>query len=555
MASHSSFSRLGALLGVASLAAAPLLGSAPAASAEPAPPAPLQKATGPAVATTGGITWKRCGGMQCGELEVPLDYSDPAKGTTTLFIGRRPADRPEQKKGVLFVNPGGPGGSAAASVPSFAQLLGRDIRRQFDIVGVEPRGVGGSDLAICEGEKGEEPVMTEQMFPWKDDQYEQFLKKDEYLRQLCLRSKPKILPHMTTADVARDMDRVREVLGQKQISYYGVSYGSFLGATYANLFPSRVRSMVVDGVIDPVAWSTGRGDEAKTVPTTTRLRSDIGAHEGLMAAIAECENVGERYCQEHADIREDWAALTTRLRNESVVLGEGENSFPITYDFIVAMTLSSLYDPEAIPDLLAFIHEFRQVVDNPAATPNKPTAKLERTYRKVVDRDRENREKRIAYDPPVPEEPEWVFQWMPTFEGVVCSETRNPQDPRAWIAAGKMADRRAPGFGPLWTWASSVCGGVPNAPSAYYGPYTTKPAGGIMVMSTKHDPATPYSGAQAMHALSPGSRMITVDGWGHATLDMSGCATKARNSYLISGKLPAKNRVCKPDHGLFTALD
>lgn len=552
MARHLVHRRLGAIAGTAALTLAPVLIPASAADAVTAPATPASTAP-----KAPPITWTRCMGMQCGEFEVPLDHADPKKGTTTLSLARRPADDQKNKLGVLFINPGGPGGSSAMAVPMFAQILGRDVRRRYDIVGIDPRGVGGYDLALCEGEKGQQIPMPEQLFPWKDEHYAAFLQRDEALRAMCAKSAPKILPHMTTADVARDMDLVRAALGQDKIAYYGVSYGSYLGATYANLFPKRVKAMVIDGVLDPVAWATGRGGESATTPTTTRLRSGVGAHESLMSAIAECENVGERYCREHDDIRGDWAALSSRLREESVVLGDGTEGMSLTYDMIVGLALSAMYDPEAIPDLLTLIHEFRTVVDNPGpSAENTPTARLKAAYTKVIDRDRKNRQSRIAYDPPVPPvEEEWPPMWMPTFEGVICTETRNPTDPKAWITAGKAADRAAPGFGQLWTWSSSVCAGVPNATGAYYGPFTAAPAGGMMVMTTKHDPATPYRGARAQHALTPNSRMVTVDGWGHATLDVSGCASKLRNTYLLKGRLPAKDVTCAPDHDLFTSLD
>lgn len=574
---HTLRSRLVAGLGVASLATAPLMAAtAPAGAAAPTPappptpatPAPTPSPTGPVPApaptTTPApppakapITWRRCGSMQCGTLDVPLDHADPRKGTITVAISRRPADDQKRKLGVLFVNPGGPGGSSVTAVPMFAQILGRDVRARFDLVGVDPRGVGGSDLAICEGVKGETMPTTDVMFPWRAQQAPQFLAANEFLRHLCRTSKPRILPHMTTAEVARDMDLVRAALGQKKLNYYGVSYGSYLGATYANLYPRNVRTMVIDGVLDPVAWATGRGNEARSIPVTTRLRSDIGAQESLMSAIAECEAVGPTACREHDTIRDDWAAVSGRMRDKVVTVTPGDEGTELTYDLLIAMTLGSLYDPEAIPDLLALVHEFRVAADDPAAKKTKPAASLTRAYAKVVERDRRNRKERIGYDPPTPEPPEEEAPptWSPMFEGVVCGETRNPTDPAAWIRAGAMADRRAPGFGPLWTWASSVCPGWPaKGARAYTGPFTARPAGGLMVMTTAHDPATPFSGARAMHAMSPGSRLVTVPGWGHATLDVSGCASKTRNDYLLSGRLPATDRICRPDHPLFTDL-
>lgn len=566
--------RLAAGLGVASLAASPLVGaSAPAAAAptpapaptSPSPTTPTSPAPTSAPAPTAGaspaaarrITWTRCGAMQCGELEVPLDHADHATGTITLAIARRPADDQKRKLGVIFVNPGGPGGSSVMAVPMFAQILGRSVRSRFDIVGVDPRGVGGSDLAVCEGAPGQKMPTTDVMFPWRANQVPQFLAANEFLRHLCATSKPKILPYMTTADVARDMDTVRAALGQRKLNYYGVSYGSYLGATYANMYPQNVRTMVVDGVLDPVAWATGRGGESARTPVTTRLRSDVGAQEALMAAIAECEAVGANGCREHATIREDWAALSGRLRDKVVQVTPGQEGMEFTYDVLISMALGSLYDPEAVPDLLTFIHAFREEAEKPAGENTRPAAALTRAYAKLADRDRRNRRERIGYHPPTPEEPqEETPLWMPTFEGVVCSETRNPTRAQAWLEAGEAADRRAPGFGPLWTASSAVCAGWPaKGVRPYTGPFTRRPAGGVLVMTTTHDPATPFSGAREMHAMSPGSRMVTVPGWGHATLDTSGCATKVRNSYLLTGRLPAADTICRPDHPLFTSLD
>lgn len=557
MARSSLRHRWGALAGAASLLAAPLVGVSPEpVAAAPAPPVPGAAAqAAPSEPTR--ITWRRCMGMQCGQLDVPLDHMDPSKGDITLDIARRPADDQKRKLGVLFVNPGGPGGSSVYSVPQFAALLGRDVRARFDIVGVDPRGIGGSELAVCEGKPGQEQPVSDTIFPWRDEHYPSVLAANEFIREMCVDSAPKILPYMTTADVARDMDIVRASLGATQLDYYGVSYGSYLGTTYANLFPDRVRTMVVDGVLDPVAWATGRGGESATVPTTSRIRSAIGAHEGLMAAIAECENVGPRFCVEHETIRDDWAALTGRLREASVPLEPGEEGMDLTYDLLVGLSLNAMYDPEAVPELLTLIHEFRLAADEPTDAQQAPPAGLRRAFDKVIERDEKNRRTRIGYDPPVdPFEEEWPPTFFAGFEGVLCSETVNPSDPTAWIASGRAADRVAPGFGPLWNWSSSLCAGWPaKGKNAYTGPFTASPAGGMMVMTTRHDPATPYSGARAVRALTPNSRMVTVQGWGHAALDQSGCATQARTDYLLSGTLPAKDLRCRPDHRLFTALD
>ncbi|MDO5626798.1 MAG: alpha/beta hydrolase [Mobilicoccus sp.] len=551
--------RLAAIAATASLVAAPLVGAiaAPAVAAAPTSSAAASTA---AATTPSSIRWNRCGfgmGIQCAQLEVPLDYADPSKGTTTIDLARRPADSPSRRQGVIMVNPGGPGGSAVFSLGQFGQILGRDIRTRFDLVAVEPRGMGGQDLALCEGKPGQEPPYVATIFPWKPEHVSQHLAVDEFVRDMCRNSDPRILPHMTTADVARDMDTVRAALGQARINYYGVSYGSYLGATYANMFPDRVRTMVVDGVLDPVSWATGRPGETH-LPVTTRLGSDIGAQDGIEAAIAECEKVGESQCREHATIRDDWNTLTSDLREATVNLTPGEEGMTFSYDLLILLSLGSLYDHEAIPDLLTLVHEFRVAAETPEAQQQAaPRAALRRAYDRVVQRDARNRKERIGYNPPedITEE-----QWPPSafvgFEGVLCSETDNPSNTDAWVAAGALADRRAPGFGPLWTRNSSICSGWEwKGSGAYQGPFDKKPGNGMMIMTTNYDPATPIHGAKALRSMSPGSRMVTVQGWGHGALDQSACATRARTSYLLSGTLPRRDLSCKPDHALFTSLD
>lgn len=516
-------------------------------------PAAVQgRLKGTVVAKTGGISWVRCGPMQCTTLKVPLDYANPKAGTTTLTVSRRPADKPDQRIGLLFTNPGGPGGPAAYTVPTFAQILGRDARARFDIIGVNPRGTGDADLAVCEGKPGQDaPPMPNFVFPTNAEQVAVQLANDAYNRKLCTQSKLPILSHMSTGDSARDLDAVRAALGERQINYYGVSYGSQLGATYSQLFPSRVRAMVVDGTLDPIAWTKGHGDAAYN-PMTMRLGSGEGAHEALMAAIDECERLGADYCAEHKTIRADWESLD-KLKTKPIDLGEG---FAITYDIVVAMVLGGLYDPEGVPDVLSFISMLAQMTEAGPNPPAQVKAQTKLAYQAVERRDEANRRNRLGYNPPrFDDEPQMTPIYFAPFAGVVCDDGIQPSDPQAWPAAAARAERRAPGFGPLWTWSSSICAGWPfHSPGAYRGPFTKRAAGGMLIMNSTHDPATPYSGAQQMRLLRSDSRLVTVPGWGHGVQDTSGCASRIRHDYLVSGVLPKRDRTCKHDHPLFTKL-
>ncbi|MBO3130548.1 alpha/beta hydrolase [Dermatophilus congolensis] len=533
-------------------------------------PAQALETTKPSTETPAGeagkIAWKRCNtGMQCGELAVPLDYKDEKKGTIDLAISRRPADDQKHKLGVLFVNPGGPGGSAVSAVGMFSSKMGRDIRKNFDIVGVDPRGIGGSDLALCKM-KANDIAEEGEPYPISPEQIAKRKAHDEKKRKACEDSKTRILPYMTTADVARDMDRVREVLGQKVINYYGISYGTQLGNTYAAMFPNRVRTMVIDGVLDPVQWSTGDSEVASKVPSTTRIRSGVGAHQAMKSAISECERVGSD-CEQSDTIRNDWNYLTSRLRGKSVILEGPFGSKTFTYQDLFATSTSMLYGTEAIPDLLAFISSLRADVEKvkdtssqaAGKTAQKASEKSVKYYGKLLDHERRMKRDLISYDPPAPISDSGKEESLDVpfgFEGVLCSETNNPSTFESWPAAAKIAEQAAPGFGPLWTWNSSICSGWKfKGANAYKGPYTSSPAGGMLVMSTLEDPATPYSGAKAVRSLVKNSRLITVPTWGHGVVDSSECAEKARNDYFLSGKLPSKDMTCRPDHRLFTPLD
>lgn len=517
------------------------------------PAAAQGRIRGTVVAKTKGLSWVRCGPMQCTTVKVPLDYAKPSAGTIELTVSRRPADRRDRRVGVLFTNPGGPGGPAAYTVPVFAQILGRDARARFDIIGVNPRGTGDAPVALCEGKQGQPlPPFPDYAFPVTPQQIATQLSIDAANRALCKQSNPPILRHMSTADSARDIDAVRAALGERRVNYYGISYGSQLGATYSQLFPNRVRAMVIDGTLDPIAWTRGHGDGART-PMTARLGSHLGAQDALMSAIEECERLGARYCAQHKTIRADWASLQ-KLKTAPIRLGEDAS---ITYDTVVALTLGGLYDPEGVPEVLSMINALATMAKAGVAPPAPVAARAQAAYDAVVRRDAINRRTRLGYNPPAPPEkdPEATPMYMATFTGVVCADAVQPSDPQAWVRGAAAADRHAPGFGSLWTWSSSICAGWPvSSPGAYRGSFTQRAAGGLLIMSSTHDPATPYSGALTMRRLRADSRLVTVPGWGHGVQDTSGCASAIRHDYLVSGVLPRRDRTCAHDHPLFTRL-
>ena len=245
------------------------------------------------------VAWSPCeddADLECAVVDVPLDYLDPVSDATTpLDLLRAPASGlPEDRLGTIFVNPGGPGASSTGFAAFFGDYVPAVVSERYDIVGIDPRGVGPSAPMKCT-KPGRRPSLPWAYFPNTRKQADARIAYEEWVREACTSGPAPIVDHMSTADTARDMDLIRQALGEETLNYYGISYGTQLGTTYAAMFPASVGRMILDGVLDPVAWTTGEGD-GLTRPFSERLRSGYGAWQSLTAAFAECDRVGRRRC-------------------------------------------------------------------------------------------------------------------------------------------------------------------------------------------------------------------------------------------------------------------
>lgn len=504
------------------------------------------------------IAWHVCGDnprLRCGTAEVPLDYDMPDGATISLNVVKRPADLPAQKIGSLFVNPGGPGGSAADFAGYAASVLGAPVRQRFDVIGVDPRGVAGSTVVTCETKGGGPglPPAPRESFPRGERQTQEWFTYDEAVREACRTGGNAVLDHMTTADTARDMDLIRQAVGDPTLNYYGISYGTQLGSTYAAMFPGRVRSMVLDAVLDPVEWTTGRFGTGQKYTVSARLGSGYGAWEALESALAECDRAGRRDCAQAGDIAREWERLVGKLRTGAVRV----NGERITYADVIGTLLGGLYDASNYPQIMQFIDDLYQLVFAPAPGAADAAAASWQALEQVVA-DSGATEPRYAAAAAtlttgstalaaVPGE-----RIFPEFQGVLCSDSLNPDDESRAITSARYANRRGPGFGALWAWASSVCINWPGSGAdAYRGPWRTQTAHPILITGNLHDPATPISGARAVNKLFNGSVLMTVNTWGHGALGHSRCATAKWDTYFVSGRLPAPGLVCQPDSPLF----
>lgn len=498
------------------------------------------------------IDWRRCKGWtdeyECASVSVPLDYDKPDGETIRLRILRDPADRPKQRIGSLFVNPGGPGGSSADFAAVAGDDLGKDVRRRFDIVGVDPRGVGGTTNAVCKGTWHDRPTYPLVAFPFTHAHESRWLRVDAAERRFCARNHNAMFDHMTTADVARDMDLIRQALGDEQLTYYGVSYGSYLGETYAAMFPDRVRALAIDGVLDPVAWSTGRRDTGERLGFSTRLRSGEGAYDALVSGLAECDRVGQRRCPASGDVYGEWRTIIRKARNGELAIDGAR----IRYTDIVSQSLGSLYSRSSYRHLTGYVHSlYRESTAKPhgrVAERWEARAARQRDRLQRIWRDRTRRGLYAAG--PATAMPRSVVN--NPFTGVACADSVNPRNPRAWVRASRRDDYTMPWFGRLWTWSSSICARWPGSSAdAYRGPWKTNTSTPLLVIGNSHDPATPISGARAANRLFDGSRLLMMDGWGHGALGQSECVTERLSAYLLRQELPASGTVCRPDHALY----
>ena len=294
------------------------------------------------------IAWSPCfkkaGPFECGTVQVPLDYDSPGSGTISLSVARLPATDPSRKIGSLFINPGGPGGSGVDFLVGAGPFLFSDeVRARFDIVGFDPRGIIRSTSFRCFGnQKQWDPYFTPFAFPMTAAEEAVWITADHYLDNACAQRGSKIGSHMSTANVARDLDALRQAVGDEKLTYAGYSYGTMIGQTYANMFPDRFRAIIIDGVLDPIAWTTGAPGQ-QNLPFSTRLRSDQGAMDTLEQFFVLCD-AGD--CAFGPDSEQRYADLVATVKADPSV---------IDYSNLIGITLGAMYDSSSWPDFAALL--------------------------------------------------------------------------------------------------------------------------------------------------------------------------------------------------------
>nr|WP_218880932.1 alpha/beta hydrolase [Kineosphaera limosa] len=448
-------------------------------------------------------------GSQCTWLEVPIDYASPDAGTTKLRVLKVPATG--TAKGSLLVNPGGPGGSAVDYANMADWIVTGQIRRSFDVVGFDPRGVGRSEPIVCLDDVKTDEMLGADPTPDDEAEYQQMIEASKQFGQACESKYPKLLPHVSTVDAARDMDVLRSVLGDEQLTYLGKSYGTFLGATYAGLFPQRVGRLVLDGAIAPDLTND-----------QMNLGQAVGFETATRAYVQDCISDGN--CPLGGEVE----AGLTKLRDMLKQLDT--NPVPVTGDARVTKltegwaTLGlarAMYDETAWGGLTDALRQLE----------GGDGTDLFELAKQYADRSSDGK---------------YGGNIMQVISAVNCLDRgAQPQDFTQMQQLGQEFAQKAPTWGPFLVYGSTTCAHWPVPATGQPEKITADGAAPIVVVGTTRDPATPYEWAQQLASQLSSGTLITYDGDGHtAYMRSNSCVDSAVDKYLLEGTPPKEDLRC-----------
>ncbi|WP_328480541.1 alpha/beta hydrolase [Streptomyces sp. NBC_00377] len=479
----------------------------------------LPQATPSALAPYYGqkLSWRGCGvpGFQCATLKAPLDYAEPGAGDVRLAVVRKKATGPGKRLGSLLVNPGGPGGSAVGYVQQYAGIgYPAEVRAHYDMVAVDPRGVARSEPVEClDGRQMDRYTQTDTT---PDDQREkdQLVTAYKGFAEGCGAHSPKLLRHVSTVEAARDMDILRAVLGDRKLTYVGASYGTFLGATYAGLFPDRVGRLVLDGAMDP------------SLPAR-RLNLDqtAGFETAFQSFAKDCAQRSDcplgRKGTAPAKVGENLKAFFRRLDARPIPTGDPDGR-RLGESLATTGVIAAMYDESTWDQL-------REALTS--AIKGKDGAGLLALSDSYYERDADGRYANL----------------MAANAAVNCLDLPTAfSTPDQVEKAVPSFEKASPVFGEGLAWASLNCAYWPVMPTGQPHRIEAKGAAPIVVVGTTRDPATPYRWARSLARQLSSARLLTYDGDGHTAYGRgSACIDSAIDTYLLHGTPPTKGKSCR----------
>jgi pimeloyl-ACP methyl ester carboxylesterase len=461
--------------------------------------------------------WRECGasGFECATLKAPLDYDKPSAGDIDLAVSRKKATGPGKRLGSLLVNPGGPGGSAIGYLQSYAGIgYPKKIRAGYDVVAVDPRGVARSAPVTCLDGKQMDAYTQTDVTPddaGERDQLGAAFKKFASGCQTNNRVSRRVLPHVSTVEAARDMDLVRAAVGDEKLNYVGASYGTFLGATYAGLYPERVGRLVLDGAMDPSlpAREMNRQQTAGFETAFTSFAKDCAARSGCPLGTGTPGQAGQRL-----------KSFFTKLDRAPIRTGDPDGR-KLGEALATTGVIAAMYDEAAWPQLRDSLGTAMKKGDGAgllALSDSYYERDPDGTYANLMSA---NAAVNCLDQPPSFSSAKEVEDALPSFE------------------------KASPVFGAGLAWSSFNCASWPVRPTGEPHRITADGAAPIVVVGTTRDPATPYPWAKALAGQLSSGRLLTYDGDGHTAYGRgSDCVDGAIDTYLLTGAPPKDGKRC-----------
>ncbi|HEV7786544.1 MAG TPA: alpha/beta hydrolase [Thermoanaerobaculia bacterium] len=463
-------------------------------------------------------------GQQCATLQLPLDYADPNGRKIEVAVSRVRAANRASRRGVLLLNPGGPGGSGLDLPRLLAALLPQSVLDRYDLIGFDPRFVGNSTPITC-GLSDEEafqayvPLAQPGGFPATAA-----LMRD--VADACASAAGDLLPFVTTANTARDMDQIRQALGEAKISYLGYSYGTYLGAVYAALFPDQTDRIILDSSVDP-DWVWRQQFRAWGSGGTLRFPD--------FASFAAANNGTYHFGKTPIAVQNFYLRLLHRLQSHPIHLSSG---FVINGPLFQELTFSELYSDSLFPDLAEFLRLVNGSKNTDAAGTDLLQAFQALRPRAALD------------DGPLDND-------VASGLAILCDDVAWSHSVVDYQRGFADDSRRYPLFGALGSniWPCAFWQSQPVEPPV---PITSLGPSNILMLQNRRDPATPYAGALGLRAaLGPRARLVSVDQGGHtvyaATPNL--CANEIGTAFLVDGSLPDDDVSCGANSSSATEQD
>ncbi|MFE2331061.1 alpha/beta hydrolase [Streptomyces coelicoflavus] len=462
------------------------------------------------------LAWRDCGvpGFQCATMKAPLDYAEPADGDVRLAVARKKATGPGKRLGSLLVNPGGPGGSAIGYLQQYAGIgYPAKVRAQYDMVAVDPRGVARSEPVECLDGREMDAYTQTDVTPDDAGETDELVDAYKEFAEGCGADAPKLLRHVSTVEAARDMDVLRAVLGDEKLTYVGASYGTFLGATYAGLFPDRTGRLVLDGAMDP------------SLPARRlNLEQTAGFETAFQSFAKDCVQqpdcpLGDKDTTPD-QVGKNLKSFFDDLDAKPLPAGDADGR-KLTESLATTGVIAAMYDEGAWQQLRESLT---------SAIKEKDGAGLLILSDSYYEREADGGYSNLMF----------------ANAAVNCLDLpaafSSPDEVRAALPDFEKA---SPVFGEGLAWSSLNCTYWPVKPTGE--PHRIEAAGAtpIVVVGTTRDPATPYRWAEALSDQLSSGRLLTYEGDGHTAYGRgSSCIDAAINTYLLTGTAPKDGTRC-----------